>query len=633
MVPEYNGKGCLEANLEPYLDSVRRGVQTLQDRAAPVVIGPVTLAYLTKTSDRRALLQELLPIYQDLLGKVAEMDVSEIQIHEAALVYEDDALLELFQMTYPTILSKVPKSSAINMVSFLEDVGEKHYKWLISVKEVDIISLDFTRGDNLALIQAHGFPSDKVLGAGLIDSRSVWSIQPKTTKPLLEMLKSLVPSIRIQPSAPLQYVPWDLACEKDILNHPAAPVLSFATQKLDQLKLVAKALTDPSSLDPLDKAWDDYLAVVASQGSVTKRLENMTKDDFVRKEPYEVRRPKQLQKLPLLPTTTIGSFPQTKEIRQLRAQRKKGLLNEADYNAAIDNQIALAIGIQEGLGLDILVHGEAERTDMVEFFAQQLDGMLFTSNGWVQSFGSRCVRPPIIWSNVSRPKPMTVREFSVAQALTDKPVKGMLTGPITILNWSFPRSDITREEQAMQIALCIRDEIADLEEVGCMVVQVDEPALREAMPLRADKKQAYLDWAVDAFRLATARALSETQIHTHMCYCEFHDCMDAIDKMDTDVNSIENARSDNATLMAFKKIGYRKGFGPGTYDIHSPVVPPVHFIEGKIRSFLECLDAQRLVVNPDCGLKTRTWPETLAALRNMVEATHKVRTELVAASN
>jgi 5-methyltetrahydropteroyltriglutamate--homocysteine methyltransferase len=264
---------------------------------------------------------------------------------------------------------------------------------------------------------------------------------------------------------------------------------------------------------------------------------------------------------------------------------------------------------------------------MVEYFGQQMDGMLFTANGWVQSFGSRCVRPPIIWNDVSRPAPMTVREFIVAQKLTFKPVKGMLTGPTTILNWSFPRADISRKDQAYQIGLCIRDEIRDLEEAGCRVIQVDEPALREGMPLRANAKDEYLQWAVDAFRLATAGAKSETQIQTHMCYCEFKDCMDAIDRMDTDVNSIENARSDNATLEAFRSFGYNKGFGPGTYDIHSPVVPSVSDQKVKIDSFLEILEPTELVINPDCGLKTRTWPETISALQNMVAATKKVRAE------
>lgn len=271
---------------------------------------------------------------------------------------------------------------------------------------------------------------------------------------------------------------------------------------------------------------------------------------------------------------------------------------------------------------------------MVEFFGQQMDGMLFSQNGWVQSFGSRCVRPPIFWNDISRPSAMTIREFKVAQELTKKPVKGMLTGPVTILNWSFPRVDISRKDQAMQIALGIRDEITDLEAAGCKVIQVDEPALREAMPLRSAAKDEYLTWTVDSFKLATSGPSSDVQIHTHMCYCEFEDCMEAIDRMDTDVNSIENARSDDATLLAFRDIGYGKGLGPGTYDIHSPVVPPVAFVEKKIRSFLEAgVAVENLVINPDCGLKTRNWPETIGALKAMVEATNTIRAEILLNSN
>lgn len=637
MVPEFDSASKVGADFSGFLDDVRRGILKLgRDCATPVVVGPVTMAYLTKFASfapgneafqRRGFLESILPAYKALLNDVATLGVTEIQIHEAVLVMEDAELLPLFQKAYPAILPKTG-GPAINMVSFMEDVGEAHYQWLCSVPEISILSLDFTRGDTMALLDKFGFPKDKTLGAGLIDSRSVWRVDPAVIQPALDTLIGKVEKLRIQPSGSLQYVPWDLACETEILDHPAGPVLSFAKQKLQELTVVAKACLDASALKDLSSAWKQYRAAVSSSQVVSDRIRSLTKADFTRSEPFEIRRPKQLKSVPLLPTTTIGSFPQTKAVRKLRTQRKKGLLSEAEYNAAIDQHIAYAIGIQEALGLDILVHGEAERTDMVEFFAQQMEGMLFTTNGWVQSFGSRCVRPPIIWADVHRPRPMTTREFAVAQAMTNKPVKGMLTGPVTILNWSFPRSDISRKEQAMQIGLCIRDEIADLEKVGCTVVQVDEPALREAMPLRAVAKDEYLEWAVDAFCLATADACSETQIHTHMCYCEFHDCMAAIDKMDTDVNSIENARSDNATLLAFKSIGYTKDLGPGTYDIHSPVVPPVEFITDKLKSFLECMNVKNLVVNPDCGLKTRSWPETIGALKNMVEATHQVRSEL-----
>jgi 5-methyltetrahydropteroyltriglutamate--homocysteine methyltransferase len=427
----------------------------------------------------------------------------------------------------------------------------------------------------------------------------------------------------------LQYAPWDLDREKNLVDHIATPVLSFAKQKLDEIVLVARlAGGDMQALSGHEDAWKTFRTNgMLSASEVQSRAQKLKSSDFVREKDYKTRRSLQLQDVPLLPTTSIGSFPQTKAIRVCRANWRKGILSDAEYEAAMDQQIAYCIGIQEALGLDILVHGEPERTDMVEFFGQQLEGMLFTTHGWVQSFGSRCVRPPIIVGDIYRRNDaaMTTREYIVAQKLTDKPVKGMLTGPITILNWSFPRVDISRKDQAFQLALCLRDEIRDLEAVGCRVVQVDEPALREGMPFRTVEKDDYLKWAVDAFCLATAGAKSETQIHTHMCYCEFQDCMHAIDRMDTDVNSIENARSGNATLEAFKSIGYSKGFGPGLYDIHSPVVPSVESMVIKMKNFLDVLDDEAMFVNPDCGLKTRAWPETIAALRNMVEATKEVR--------
>lgn len=637
MVPEVDATTEVQPNFSQFLSDVKRGINHLgKDRAAPVLLGPVTLVKLVQFKEegalplqRLALLDALIPVYRSLIKELAGMGVAEIQIHEPALVFDDPAISSLFLQVYPAVFPKDIALPAINMVSFFESVCETNYKFLMDTKEVTIVSLDFTRGDNLSSLRKYGVPTDKTLGAGLIDGRSVWKVDPAVTMPLVKQLLSILKDpkyLRIQPSSSLQYVPWDLESEKEILDHAAGAVLSFGIQKLSEIKQVASA-TSSGLLEMSNHvaAWQSYRAAVGANQDVQKRLSRLTEVDYCRQEPFESRRSKQLVGLPLLPTTTIGSFPQTKEIRSLRYKLKNGTLTQEEYNAQIDIQIGFAIGVQEALGLDILVHGEAERTDMVEFFAQQMDGMLFTSNGWVQSFGSRCVRPPIVWADISRPKPMTIREFQVAQNLTEKPVKGMLTGPVTILNWSFPRVDISRKEQAMQLALALRDEIADLEKVGCTVVQVDEPALREAMPLRASEKDVYLKWTVDAFRLATAGASSETQIHTHMCYCEFGDCMDAIDRLDTDVNSIENARSDNATLIAFRDIGYSKGLGPGTYDIHSPVIPTEEFIRNKIESFLACIPVERLVINPDCGLKTRTWEETIGALKNMVAATHTTR--------
>jgi 5-methyltetrahydropteroyltriglutamate--homocysteine methyltransferase len=627
MVPEIDETTKVNPNFDTFLADVKRGIAHLGKSASPVILGPVSFVHLAKITHgtKESLLQDLISVYSGLLKDIAVLGVEEIQIHEPSLVFADDSLLGLFKTAYPSILPSGPR---INMVSFMDDVGDSNYQWLISVPNIHVLSLDFTRGKSLDLIKKHGFPTDKILGAGLVDSRNVWKIQQEPSLDLLNLLSAHAVNVRIQTSASLQYVPWDLECEMALKQHAAGGVLAFAKQKLEELSALAKAAGgDSSALQTTQDAWKHFFLVV-HQGKEYEPAE----EDLVRPEPYDQRRLKQLTNVPLLPTTTIGSFPQTAEIRRLRTQWKKGILTKEQYDAAIDQQIAYAIGLQEALGLDILVHGEAERTDMVEFFAHQMDGLLFTKNGWVQSFGSRCVRPPIVWTDITRPKAMTVREFKVAQALTSKPVKGMLTGPITILNWSFPRVDISRKGQAYQLALCIRQEIEDLERAGCSVIQVDEPALREGMPLRDQTKEEYLKWAVDAFRLATAIAKSSTQIHTHMCYCEFKDCMEAIDQMDTDVNSIENARNGNETLEAFLNIDYKKGFGPGVYDIHSPVVPPTKVMEDKINSFLTCLEPTKVVINPDCGLKTRTWPEVIASLKNMVDATAAVRQGLMLAN-
>ncbi|KAG7345812.1 methionine synthase B12-independent [Nitzschia inconspicua] len=632
MVPEYDESTVIKPNFELYLNDIKRGIDYLgAQTATPVVLGPVSLVFFTKISHGtdESVLTTLLPHYKNLLATIAELGVAEVQIHEPALVFAEQNISHLLFIAYPAILPK--KGPVINLVSFMEDIGDDNYQWAISQAEIGIISLDFTRGYTMDLIHKFGFPQDKTLGVGMIDSRNVWKIQPEKVIEMSDFLKAHVVKFRIQPSGSLQYLPWDFSCEKELEGHPASSLLSFAKQKLSEIQMVAQVIAgDMLLMKRHADTWDVFHKSVASSTNQPNKL--WTEQDFVRSEPFEKRHEKQGLGGPVLPTTTIGSFPQTKEIRRLRSQYRSGKITKAVYEAGIDKQIAYAIGIQEALGLDILVHGEAERTDMVEFFAHQMTGLLFTSNGWVQSFGSRCVRPPIIWTDIQRPYPMTVREFTVAQELTEKPVKGMLTGSITILNWSFPRIDISREEQAFQLALAIRQEVKDLEKAGCRVIQVDEPALREGMPLRQQGRESYLRWAVDAFRLATGGAKSETQIHTHMCYCEFKDCMGAIDRMDTDFNSIENSRSDNATLEAFVDIGYNKGFGPGVYDIHSPVIPTVDFMESKIKGFFTCLPVNQLIVNPDCGLKTRTWPETIDSLKNMVEATAKVRAQILASS-
>ncbi len=536
MVPEFDETSKLAPDFSRFLDDCKRGLAFLgADRAIPVLLGPVSFVHLAKISgnsiSKQLILSNLLPVYTSLLEELVGLGIQEVQIHEPVLVFNDASIIPLLQSVYPAMFV-ASKDLTINMVSFMDDVGDEIYQWLMSSDNgIRVVSLDFTRGDTLGLIKKYGVPETKILGVGLVDARNIWKVNPDDVIPVLSYLAENCAEFRVQPSGSLQYVPWTLGREEKLRagNHLALPALAFATEKLDEIVLLANVCTQGNQdlLSGHNQSWKNFFKAQLDlqNNDISDRLKRLEAGDFCRQQEYTARRKQQLKGLPPLPTTTIGSFPQTAAIRRARANWKKGNLSDAEYQAAMDLQIAYCIGVQEALGLDVLVHGEPERTDMVEFFGEQMDGILFTQHGWVQSFGSRCVRPPIFWSDITRPRPMTIREFKVAQALTDKPVKGMLTGPITILNWSFPRVDISRKEQAFQLSLCIRDEIRDLEEAGCKVIQVDEPALREGMPFRAAEKDEYLRWAVDAFRLATAGAISETQIHTHMCYCEFQDCM------------------------------------------------------------------------------------------------------------
>jgi 5-methyltetrahydropteroyltriglutamate--homocysteine methyltransferase len=436
MVPEVDESlSALSPDFSSYFEAIQRGISRLGDKAVPVVIGPVSMVRfcnfkLAAATDvqRFALLEQFLPVYTELLSKLAATGVKEIQIHEPVLVFAETSLSPLFAQAFPAILKSIGNTT-INMVSFFEDVGEENYKWLVGLKEVKTISLDFTRGDSLPLIKKLGFPQDKTLGAGLIDGRSVWKVDPAVVNPILAEISKIGCDVRIQPSSSLQFVPWSLSCEPELLEHTAGPVLAFSKQKLSEVVALCREANGESSLLLKDAAtaWTKYRAALSADQKISQRIASLTEANFARAESYSARRPKQLKGMPLLPTTSIGSFPQTKEIRSLRNQFKRNKITKQEYEAAIDQQIAYMIGIQEGIGLDILVHGEPERTDMVEFFAQQMDGMLFSRNGWVQSFGSRCVRPPIFWNDISRPSAMTVREFQVAQRLTKKPVKGMLT--------------------------------------------------------------------------------------------------------------------------------------------------------------------------------------------------------------
>lgn len=626
LVPEI-AEETLSADFNDFLERVGRAQKILGNRAIPIVLGPCTLLRLSKLEpniDIDKLVSKLIPLYINLLTDLKNLGVEEVQIHEPALVLGDaNSWKEHFQTVYNSFSSV---GLPLNLVTYFDDLGET-YPWVIELP-VSAISLDFTRGRNLEFIKNYGFPQDKRLGVGIVDARNIWQIYPEKVLPILQEIVETLHgiSLDIQPSASLQFVPYDAKREKQ-LPEQLRNVLSFAEQKLQEVIFLARTITGENTQveqDFLESNWSKFEQFSPANQSVQERLKTLNIANFQRSLSYGLRLDSQIP-LPLFPTTTIGSFPQTSEVRQLRMHYKRGELSQEAYQAAIDVQIADSIKLQEELGLDVLVHGEFERTDMVEFFGQQLSGFAFTENGWVQSYGSRYVRPPIIYGDVVRTAPMTVREFKVAQSLTEKPVKGMLTGPVTILNWSYAQTDISRQEQAFQVALALRDEVADLEAAGAKVIQVDEPALREGLPLKHQRWSEYLSWAVDAFLLATAVAQPQTQIHTHMCYCEFGDIIKDIERLDADVISIENSRSNNQTLREITEAGYTHQVGNGVYDIHSPVVPTTEQILQQLQTGIANLPVKQIWVNPDCGLKTRRWSEVIPSIKNMVEAAKALR--------
>ena len=617
LVPEIESASLQEADFTDFLEMMTRAQALLGARAVPIVLGPITLLRLARLEiPFEAALALLLPRYVALLEALRAQGATEVQLHEPALIFPDaDAFRS---QTEAALAALAAVGLPLNLVIPFDDVGDA-FPWIAALPAAGL-TLDFTRGETTALLARYGWPADKFLAAGVVDGRNIWRVRGEEVLPLLRQLVQDV-ELRLSASCSLQFVPYT-ATRETALPAPLRGVLAFAEEKLAELVALRDAMTQSHPWD--DSPWAQFRTFAPEDAALRARTAALMPADFSRAEAYAARRPQQVA-LPPFPLTTIGSFPQTAEVRQLRARFKRGELSEAAYRAGIDAWIAYTIGVQEGLGFDVLVHGEFERTDMVEYFAEKLTGFAFTQHGWVQSFGSRYVRPPIIYADVTRPAPMTVREFQVASAFTRKPVKGMLTGPVTILNWSFPRADLPRREVAFQIALALRDEIADLERAGARIIQVDEPALREGLPFKPERRAAYLTWAVDAFRLATAGAAAATQIHTHMCYAEFGDVLPAIDRLDADVISLENARSGDETLRALAEYGYAREVGPGVYDIHSPVVPDEAFILEKLRAFRRHLADAQLWVNPDCGLKTRAWAEVLPALRAMVAAVQRAR--------
>ncbi len=640
LVPEFTKnqkfKRYSDQVLLEFEDALQKGILT-----KPVLLGPVTYLLLGKEKeagfDRIDLIDSLLPVYISILKELAARGAEWVQLDEPGLVLDLEQKEKLaFLSAYHQIREAVPKLRILVATYFgtLEDNLAT-----ATALPIDALHIDLTRGaETLPLILAADefVSSSKKLSLGVVDGRNIWKNDYRKS---LEWISEAVnvlgeERILVAPSSSLLHSPYDLDLEKNesVLTPEIKNWMAFARQKLHEVATLARLTVadyanEPEYLDNQSAIESRRTSALIHKPAVKARVGKVRDSDFERLNAFSVRQSIQLEKLklPLFPSTTIGSFPQTDEVRQLRAQFKKGVLTLEEYETRIREEVVDSLRWQEELGIDVLVHGEFERNDMVEYFGEQLSGFVFTQNGWVQSYGSRCVKPPVIYGDVERPAPMTVKWSSFAQANSEKLVKGMLTGPVTILQWSFVRDDQPRRDTTFQIALAIRDEVVDLEKAGIKVIQIDEPAIREGLPLRKHAWKGYLKWAVDAFRLSAAGVADQTQIHTHMCYSEFNDIIDSIAAMDADVITIETSRSQMELLDAFAQFNYPNEIGPGVYDIHSPRVPTVDEMVFLLEKALKVIPARNLWVNPDCGLKTRKWPETEAALRNMISAANLLR--------
>jgi len=637
IVPEFTKGQTFALSSSKPIDEYREA-KALGYQTRPVLIGPVTYLKLGKSKDTSldplSLLSGLLPVYIEMLRQLAAEGAEWVQLDEPCLALDlDAAARDALRQTYAAFSQALP-GLKIMLTSYFGGLGDN----LNTAMSLPVagIHVDLVRAPNQLSDVLKKAPKGLVLSLGIIDGRNIWRANlPK----LLDRLEPVVArrgasEIQLAPSCSLLHVPVDLDQEND-LDSDLKSWLAFSVQKMSELATLGKALAGgrESVKDILAASAQAAAARETSpkvhDAAVAKRIGAVTPAMSQRQSDFAERATTQRArfKLPAFPTTTIGSFPQTAEVRKARAARAKGTISDAEYKKFLHEETARAVRWQEEIGLDVLVHGEFERNDMVQYFGEQLSGFAFTSHGWVQSYGSRCVRPPILFGDVSRPRPMTVEWWQYAQSLTAKPVKGMLTGPVTILNWSFVRDDIPRSASCRQIALAVRDEVCDLEKAGAKMVQIDEAALREGLPLRRAEWDDYLSWAVVSFRICASGVSDETQIHTHMCYSEFNDIIDAISAMDADVISIETSRSQMELLDAFKTYKYPNEIGPGVYDIHSPRVPGIGEMTDLVRLARLRLADEQLWINPDCGLKTRRWEEVRPALVNMVAAARKLRAQ------
>ncbi len=640
IVPELSAQTTFHLQAESFVADAKAQVEQFGELTRPTLVGPFTYLKLSRTTDGSDPLdhfETLIDVYTALLTQLHTAGVRWVQLDEPSLVTDVDTVtLDRVRAGYQQLLAALSTNDATTttplnvVVQTYFGEGDQAIQTLSGLG-IAAFGVDLVYGN----ADLPSWTGEELLLAGVVDGRNIWRTDLDYATATLKSLAQRGP-VAVSTSCSLLHVPYALSAEPDLGDHEAVRAwLAFGAEKLAEVALLSRVALDDGEL-----AADDEQALATSRqaladresstlthnAAVRERIAAVSEGDR-RREPIATRREAQRESLhlPPLPTTTIGSFPQTAEIRSARARLNRGELSAEEYRQAMVDEIEDVIARQEALGLDVLVHGEPERNDMVQYFSEQLDGYLATKNGWVQSYGSRCVRPPVIYGDVSRPQPMTVQWYQVAAGFTDKPVKGMLTGPVTMLAWSFVRDDQPLGETADQVALALRDEIADLIDAGARVVQVDEPAIRELLPLRSADQPAYIKWAVGAFRLATSGAPSEVQIHTHMCYSEFNELIATIGDLDADVTSIEAARNGMQVLSALNEHGYELGVGPGVWDIHSPRVPKQEEVDQLLADALQSVDPQLLWVNPDCGLKTRAWPETTASLQVLVEAARKAR--------
>ncbi|MEP6932465.1 MAG: 5-methyltetrahydropteroyltriglutamate--homocysteine S-methyltransferase [Nitrospirota bacterium] len=608
----------------------------------PVIPGPVTFLLLSKLASGApndtttlTLLDKLLPIYEALLSVLAAREVSWVQLDEPCLTLEPDARAKTAYQRALAYLAGCSTRPRLLLTTYFEALADNLL--LATGSGCEALHIDLVRAPEQLDVVLDALPSRMQLSVGMVDGRNIWRTDLDAAHAKVRRAVRAVGRERVlvAPSCSLLHVPIDMTAEHKV-DGELRSWLAFSAQKLDELRALADAAesdkpTGTRFLEARAALLTRRLSPRTSNAAVRSRLQAVTEPMFRRRSPFPERAKKQHARfnLPTFPTTTIGSFPQTADVRSARAAWRAGRMTDHAYQAFLRAETHRCIEKQEAIGLDVLVHGEFERNDMVEYFGEQLNGVAFTENGWVQSYGSRCVKPPVIFGDVSRPRAMTVEWSTYAQTLTPRPMKGMLTGPVTILQWSFVRDDQPRKDTCLQIALALRDEVVDLEHAGITMIQVDEPAIREGLPLRQQDWKSYLRWAVDAFRLATSGVRDETQIHTHMCYSEFGDILEGIAEMDADVMSVETSRSKMELLVGFARFSYPNEIGPGVYDIHSPRVPTQQEMAELLARAGQVLPVHQLWVNPDCGLKTRAWPEVEAALINMVEAARQARRQLV----